>query len=187
LFLEPPVALFLFDIKGGIYLKTKDILPGDVLFVWGKGPIDEAIEIITQGPSHCAIFLDSDTLAEAQAGRKTGKAYLSNYLAGNVRKLEVWRDETLNDNERKRIVDYAVKSFGIEYDYLAILAELARFELNIAFDHYREGKRRICSSYVNDCGKSVGRNWAKISYAPAPVDLLRGGKLTRKGVLQNGK
>lgn len=167
-------------------MKTRDILPGDVLFVWGNGIIDDAIEIISHGPSHCAIFLDSETLAEAQAGRKIGTAHLSDYLAGNERKLEVWRDETLNGDERKRIVDYAVKSFGNEYDYLAILAELARFELNIAFDHYHEGKRRICSSYVNDCGKSVGRNWANISYTPAPVDLLRGGNLTLKGVLKNG-
>lgn len=168
-------------------METSKILPGDILFVWGNGPIEEAIEWITHGPSHCALFIDSKTVAECQWDKKAGTDPISDYFAEKGHRLEVWRDETLTDDERKRIVDFAKKHFGIEYDYLAILAELVRFELNIPISSFHEGKRRICSSYVNDCGKSVGRNWTNISYAPAPVDLLKGGKLTRKGVLANGK
>jgi hypothetical protein len=163
-----------------------EIKPGDVLFVWGNGFIDEAIEFVTHGPSHCALFLDNNTLAEAQIGRETGTVPLSDYLNTDDH-LEVWRDETLTEQERAKMVTYAKAHFGIHYDYLAILAELARFEIHVPINSFHEGKRRICSSFVNDCAKSVGRNWSNLSYTPAPIDLLTGGKLTRKGALRNGK
>lgn len=163
-----------------------EILPGDILFMWGESIVDDAIELVSRGPSHCALFLDKQTLAEAQAGRESGTTLLSDYLNTNDR-LEVWRDETLTDEDRQKIVAYAKAHFGIHYDYLAILAELARFEAGININSFHEGKRRICSSYVNDCSKAVGRNWGNVAYTPAPVDLLKGGKLTKKGVLASGK
>lgn len=163
-----------------------EIKPGDILFIWGHGPIESAIEWVTHGPSHCCLFIDSTTLVEAQGGRETGTVQLSDYLATNDR-LEVWRDESLTDADRSKMVAYAESHFGIHYDYLAILMDLARFELGIPLDNMHEGKRRICSSYINDIAKSVGRNWSIVEYAPAPVDLLNSGKLTKKGALQNGK
>lgn len=163
-----------------------DIKPGDVLFVWGNSFIEDAIEWVTHGPSHCALFIDSETVVEAQAGRETGITLLADYFATKD-KLEIWRDETLTDEERIRLVAFAKSQNGIHYDYLAILADLARFELNIPINSFHEGKRRICSSFVNDIAKSVGHNWTNIAYAPAPVDLLNSGKLTRKGALHNGK
>jgi hypothetical protein len=163
-------------------METSEILPGDILFIWGNGLIEETIEWVTHGPSHCALFLDAETVAEAQAGRESGTALLADYIASGKR-LEVWTDESLTDRERKRIVAYAKSHFGIEYDYLAILAELARFELHIPISSFHEGKRRICSSYVNDCAKSVDKNWASVPYTPTPIDLQTSGKLTRKGAL----
>jgi len=160
-----------------------NILPGDVLFVWGNGLFGEAIEFVTHGPSHCALFLDAETLAEAQADRKTGEVLLSNYLDREVH-LEVYRDETLTDEERDKITCFARAHFGLKYDYFAILAELARFELNIPINRFREGKRRICSSFVNDCATAVNRNWSIVSCAPAPIDLLLSGRLTRQGSLK---
>lgn len=168
-------------------MEINDILPGDVLFVWGVGIIDDSIEVITNGPSHCAIFLDSSTLAEAQAGRTTGTALLSDYLAAKEKRLEVWRDETLTDIERKQMAAYAISKFGVKYKLRAILAELLHFELGIPLsEKWEKGKEVICSFYVNNCAKSVKRKWAKV-YAPAPVDLLKGGKLTRKGELLDVK
>jgi hypothetical protein len=163
-----------------------EILPGDVLFVWGNGLIEETIEWVTHGPSHCAIFIDSETVAECQWDKKAGPTAISEYLSDKGNRLEVWCDESLTDHEKKRIIDFAKQNFGIEYDFLAILAELAHFELHVPINSFHEGKKRICSSYVDDCGKSVGRNWANISYTPAPVDLLKGGKLSKKGVLSDG-
>ncbi|NRD80264.1 hypothetical protein HPT25_23360 [Bacillus sp. BRMEA1] len=167
-------------------MNINEIKPADVLFVWGTGFIDDAIEFVTHGPSHCALFLDNETLVEAQAGRDTGTMNLSFYLNTNAR-LEVWRDETLTDEDRSKMVSYAKEHFGIHYDYLAILAELARFELNIPINSFHEGKRRICSSFVNDIAMSVGHNWSKVHYAPAPVDLINSGKLTKKGALSHGE
>lgn len=164
-------------------MEISEIKPGDLLFVWGHGLIESSIEFITHGASHCALFLDSETLAEAQGGRTTGKAYLSDYLATNDR-LEVWRDTTLTDDEREKIVEYAQSHFDIGYDYIAILADFIRFELDIPLDELHEGKKRICSSYVNDCAMSVGHNWSAVSYAPAPVDLMTSKKLTRIGRLK---
>jgi hypothetical protein len=164
-------------------LEISEIKPGDVLFVWGSGPIDNAIELVTHGPSHCALFLDSDTLSEAQAGRTTGTSPITDYLEENDKRLEVWRDESLSNADRKKMVAYAKRHFGIHYDYLAILVELARFELDIPINSFHEGKRRICSSYVNDIARSANHDWSAVPYAPAPIDLLNSGKLTRKGVL----
>lgn len=167
-------------------METSEILPGDLLFVWGNSFIEEVIEEVTHGPSHVALFLDEQTIAEANWNRTTGASPLSNFLSGKGR-LEVWRDDTLTDEERSKMVKYAREHFGIHYDYLGILVELARYELNFPLATLHEGKRRICSSYVNDCIKSIGRNWANVPYAPTPSDLLQGGKLTRKGALNNGK
>lgn len=175
-------ALFLFCLKRGLIMDISKIKPGDVLFVWGNGLIEKAIEEITHGCSHCALFIDNNTLVEAQAGRKTGTIPLVEYLNSD-KHLEVWRDESLTDDERNQMVAYAKDHFGIQYDYLAILVELARFELNFPLN-FHEGKRRICSSFINDIVKSVGHNWSSVIHTPAPVDLLNSGKLTRKGELK---
>lgn len=160
-----------------------EILPGDVLFVWGSGAINEIVERVTHGPSHCALFLGKETIAEAQAGRKIGSASTLYYRINDIR-CEVWRDDSLTPEDRKNIVKFAKSLFGTSYDYLAILAEFARFELNFPINSLHEGKRRICSSYVYDCAKSVGKEWTNVK-TPAPVDLLGGGKLTLKGALKN--
>lgn len=158
-----------------------EILPGDVLFIWGNDFFDKAIEEITQGPSHCALFLNSETLAEAAPGKTIGEIPLSDYFSSGE-KIEVWQDKSLTEEERNRIVMFAKSLYGFSYDYLAILAELARFELKIPIRSFHEGKRRICSSYVFDCAKSIGKDWSNIS-PPAPVDLLNSGKLAKKGAL----
>ena len=165
-------------------MKTSDILVGDVLFCWGDGFLKDTIELVTHGAYHCAIFIDNETVAEAQGMRKSGTSSLSSYLESGD-KLEVWRDTTLTDDERNQIVKYANNHFGIEYDYFAILMELIRFELGISITDFHEGKKRICSSFVNDCAKSVGKNWSNVDYVPAPIDLLKSGKLTFVGKLNN--
>lgn len=164
-------------------MKTSEILKGDLLFLSGKGIIKSIIEEITNSRYyHCAIFIDKENVVEAQGGRKSGTTPLSYYLNSGD-KLVVFRDVTLTDEERERIINYANSQSGLEYDYFGILAELARYELNISLDDYNEGKRRICSTFVNDCAKSVGRNWSNV-HIPSPADLLNSGKLKRIGQLE---
>lgn len=160
-----------------------EIKPGDVLFVWGESFIDDCIELVTHGPSHCALFINNKTLAEAQGGRTIGEAQLSDYLATGDR-LEVWRDESLTDEEREKMIAYAKSQYGMQYDYTAIAVEFARYELHMPISLYHEGKRRICSSYVYDCAKAVSKIWA-LGSVPAPEGLIDGGKLKRECVLNH--
>lgn len=162
-------------------MKQSEILPGDVLVVWGESLIEEVIEHVTHGCSHVAIFIDNQTIAEFQGGRKSGISPLSVYLESDNR-LEVWRDTTLTVDEREKIVQYALHHSGQEYDYLAIFVELLRYETGITLD-YHEGKKRICSTFIKDCGLSVHKEWTKVTL-PAPVDILNSGKLTKVGRLK---
>lgn len=165
-------------------MKQSEILPGDVLFLYGEGFIKSAIEFVTHGAYHCAIFYDNETLVEAQGGRETGVVALSDYLHNGDR-LEVWRDITLTDEERNEVATYALHHSGIKYDYKGIWEELIHYELGVSIDDYNEGQRRICSSFVAECAiKSVKHNWVNIKHVPAPKDLQVSGKLTHIGNLE---
>jgi uncharacterized protein YycO len=165
------------------YMKTSEIMKGDLLFVGGTGIIQFLIQLITRSRfSHVAIFVDSETLVEAKSGRKTGTTLLSTYL-NSKNKLVVFRDTSLNEKEREQIAKYALDHQGIEYNYMAILAELARYELGLSLKYYDEGNKRICSSFVNDCGKSVDRQWTT-EKVPSPKDLIKGKQLTKIGKLK---
>jgi hypothetical protein len=171
-------------IKGGFEMKTSEILPGDLLFVSGKGIIKSLIEWITHSKYyHVAVFCDEGkTLMEAQGGRKSGTTPLSDYL-NTKDKLVIYRDNTLTSTEREKIVTYALENQGLEYDYIGILAELFRYEMHISLDDYNEGKKRICSSFVRDCGLAAGRLWS-LEKVPSPQDLIAGKKLKRIGKLK---
>jgi cell wall-associated NlpC family hydrolase len=174
---------FFICLKGGFMMKTSEILPGDILFCSGKGIIKSLIEWITHSKYyHTAIFINDHDIIEAQGGRKSGKTDISYYL-NTKDKLVIYRDKSLLDSERKKIVEYALAHQGIEYDYMAILAELFRYEMHISLDDYDEGKKRICSSFVNDCFKSIGKSLSK-QKVPSPQDLILEKHLSRIGKLK---
>lgn len=158
-----------------------EILAGDVLFVWGDGLFDHAIEYVTHGPSHCALFINDTTLAEANAGRTIGECTLDDYLSRGGR-LEVWGDPTLTDDDRAKLVEYAKSLYGVPYDYLLIPLEFIHFEFGAKIDWFREHHHRICSTYIYDAARHVGKTWAAHAN-PAPVDLLQYGALQLKGAL----
>lgn len=152
------------------------IKPADVLFCWGYSLIDKGIECVTNGPSHCAMFLDENTLIEAQVGREVGKQSLSFYLDKGCR-LEVWADTSLTDAERQQMVEYALSLHGTPYDYLLIPIEALRF-LGANTDWYIENSHLICSTFLTKVANHVKRTWSK-ELNPAPVDLMNGGVLTK--------
>jgi uncharacterized protein YycO len=165
-------------------MKTSEILPGDLLFVGGKGIIKSLIEWITHSKYyHVAIFIDQETIAEFQGFRKSGISPLSDYL-NNGDKLVIYRDKTLTDLERKKITKYALHQSGRDYDYKGIFEELIRYEFGVNIDSYNEGNKRICSSFIRDCGMSIGRLWTLVKI-PSPQDLIAGKKLKRIGKLKN--
>jgi hypothetical protein len=166
-------------------MKTSEILPGDVLFVSGKGIMASIIQWITRSKFyHTAIFVDNGiTLVEAQAGEKTSTVSLSKYL-NSKDKLYIYRDPTLTDKDRNKIVNYALNHLNIEYNYIAVLAEFARYEFGLSLKYYDEGNKRICSSFVKDCGMSIGKVWTK-ERVPSPQDLAIGKRLVQVGKLEN--
>jgi uncharacterized protein YycO len=165
-------------------MKTSEILPGDILFVGGKGIIKSLIEWITHSKYyHCAIFLDQETIAEFQGLRKSGVSPISDYF-GNGDKLVVYRDISLTPTEREKMVTYALHQSGRDYDYKCIFEQLIRYEFGVNIDSYNEGNKRICSSFIRDCGMAVGRLWT-LAKVPSPQDLIAGKKLKRIGKLKN--
>lgn len=159
-----------------------DLRPGDLLFVWASELITEFIQEVTDGPSHVAMIIDDETVCEAQAGRLSGEERLTFYTEGEFERLELWRDFTLTDAERSRMVETAKALYGIPYDYKLILLELAHFEWHTGLGWYQEDDSMICSTYMNVVARSVGRIWSKVPN-PAPVDLLEGGALLKVGDL----
>jgi cell wall-associated NlpC family hydrolase len=165
-------------------MKTSEILQGDILFCSGKGIIQTLIQWITRSKFyHTAIFIDDGiTLAEAQGGEKTSIVPLSKYINSND-KLYIYRDNTLTNFDKYKIANYALNHLGTEYDYLAILAELARYELGVSLKYFNEGNKRICSSFVNECYSSIGKRLSE-ERVPSPQDLIEG-RLKKIGVLKN--
>lgn len=147
------------------------ILPGDVLFIWGDDPVDNLIEGITDGPSHCAMFIDSEVICEAQRGRPVGERPFSFYEGT---RYEIWRDPSVDPS----IVELAKKFYGDGYDYWVILLEFLRFEFHLSTGWYHEKDEFICSTFLSEVAKRVGRQWASV-LNPAPVDLMNGGILQR--------
>jgi hypothetical protein len=56
--------------------------------------------------------------------------------------------------------------------------------LGLSLKYYDEGNKHICSSFVNDCGKSVCKIWTK-ERVPSPQDLVIGKRLVQVGKLDN--
>jgi uncharacterized protein YycO len=166
-------------------MKTSEILPGDILFVGGRGIIKSLIEWITHSKYyHCAIFLDQETIAEFQGFRKSGISPISDYFR-NGDKLVIYRDKSLNNQECEKIVKYALHQSGKDYDYKAIFEELIRYEFGVNIDSYNEGNKKICSSFVRDCFlNGIGKKLTE-QKVPSPQDLIAGKKLKRIGKLKN--
>lgn len=151
------------------------VKPGDVLFVWGNALIDDAIEDITHGPSHVAIFVSEKRIAEAQGGIKVQENDSSFYSSV---KTEIWTDPSLTDTEREAMVSFAKSLYGMKYDYFLIPLEFFHFEFGEKLGWFREHEHLICSTYVSTIAEKVGKHWAEVKN-PAPVDLLRGGALKK--------
>jgi cell wall-associated NlpC family hydrolase len=164
-------------------MKTSEIKQGDLLFLSGKGIIETIIQWVTRSKFyHVAVFINDHELIEAQGGEKTSIVPLSKYL-NSKDNLYVYRDVTLTDYERYKIANYALSHQGIEYNYMSILAELLRYEMHILIENYNEGNKRICSSFVNDCFKSIGKKLSE-QKVPSPQDIVEGKVLTRIGKLK---
>ena len=139
----PPSPTPLCDFSRlGFELRT-----GDVLLVEGRSRVSEVIKIITQSPwSHSALYVgrvydikDPDLRAvieyhydgdpqdqliiEALIGRGTIVSSLTNYRHDHLR---ICRPTGLSPADAEKLIGYAVKQLGWDYDVRQIL-DLARF------------------------------------------------------------
>ncbi len=154
---------------------TPELLPCDVIFVYGDSVTNRIVEFGTHGPSHVALVKNATTLVEAQAFRTVGECPLSFYDDSYI---EVWRDLTLSDGDRSAMLEYAASLYGCGYDYRLLPLVGLHSEFGVPDDWYHEHGRFICSTFVDVIGKHVGRQWARYAN-PAPVDLQTGGRLLK--------
>lgn len=147
------------------------IKKGDILFVWGKSLVEELITDISHGASHCALFVDENTVCEAQFGRVVGEANLQDYIDDkNTVRLEVWTDDSLTDEQREDMIAYAKTMYGQHYDVKLIPLELIHFLTRNNLEWYREGNEKICSTLVYSAGLKEGRDWS-MYVNPSPPEL----------------
>jgi hypothetical protein len=124
-----------------------DIRQGDILFVYGEGLLDEAIEDITHGPSHCVVISSDNNqkVIEAQSFRQVGYQDLSFYLSSNIRIYRLPNTQANIDLG----MQWLIRQLGRPYDYYDIFILFVRcmFKLKLP---WKEGKRILCSRLVRD-------------------------------------
>lgn len=154
------------------------LLKGDIVAVHGVNLINVGIEVVTHSPiSHVALVADPDKnlLIEANGGRTLGYINMNAYKGMCV----ILRDESLTDQQREGIVQFAKDKFNYEYDYIAIIREFERyvFGKKIQPEH---GRFLICSTLVSEAYKSVGVTLSSETI-PSPDDIWKSPLLTIVG------
>lgn len=153
------------------------ILPGDILFVHGEGPISRAIEDVEHNRySHCAIFATPTRLLEANGFRKVGYQDPHVY-AGHA---DLYRCDVLSMADRHAIVQTARRYIGDRYDYGLIAVEAIRYWFGWIIP-WKEHGRLICSTYVADAYRQNGFDPCPGLENPTPADLSQSYLFRRVG------
>jgi len=151
------------------------IEPGDVLLVEGNNRISGIIKYLTQSTwSHAALYVGGDMLGKNAAGEplvlieakaRTGvvASPLSEYTRFNTR---ICRAVRLSDADRRKIIDYAVRTIGKQYDvrqivdllrylfpYPPVPVSVRRRMLALASG---DPTRAICSTMIAEAFHSIG-------------------------------
>ncbi|HMV13715.1 MAG TPA: YiiX/YebB-like N1pC/P60 family cysteine hydrolase [Nitrosomonas sp.] len=147
--------------------------PGDVLLVEGNTRISVAIKYLTQSTwSHAALYIGdalpssmsatTPVLVEADLEEGVRAITLAHYAQMHTR---ICRPVGLNDEDRRRVVDYAIARIGQQYD-LKNIFDLVRYLLPIAPVPTRfrrrllalgsgDPTRAICSTLIAQAFQSV--------------------------------
>jgi hypothetical protein len=122
------------------YAPDPDVLrqtlqPGDIILIEGNSRLSAVIKYLTQSTwSHAALYVgerpgdvapggEPNVLLEAEAETGVVTVPLSNYLPFNKR---ICRAVGLDETSRQKVIDYALKRVGLQYDSQRIL-DLARY------------------------------------------------------------
>lgn len=143
---------------------------GDIVFYKATNNfIDRAIEFFSRAKHeivHVAIWIADDTTIEANMSRTVGYSTISGYSNEHIIKT----CPRLTDAQRNAIISYLHRQFGEPYDYLEI-GKLALHYFGLTIP-YRETKRKICSTLVNDAYLSVGIDLTGKGLDVTPEDLF---------------
>ncbi len=163
-----------------------EIRPGDVILVEGRTRVSEVIKLITQSPwTHSALYIgrlyeledrplqnklvseyrldmDKPYIIEALLGEGTVIYPLDKYSEEHLR---ICRPKGLSPEDTHKVINYAVKRLGNDYDIRQLL-DLARFMLPYSFIPRRWRSslfshnagiqtRTVCSSMIGEAFQSV--------------------------------
>jgi hypothetical protein len=113
----------------------RTLLPGDILLVEGNSRLSAVIKYLTQSTwSHAALYVgerpgdvaadgEPNVLLEAEADSGVVTVPLSKYVRFHTR---ICRAVGLDDDARRKVIDYAVSRIGKKYDSKRIV-DLARY------------------------------------------------------------
>jgi len=165
---------------------SEQLRPGDVLLVEGKARVSDVIKLITQSPwTHAALYIgrlkdiqdqalreviveyyqqdySSQLIIEALLGQGTRIAPLAKYEGANLR---ICRPDTLTPADAQRVIAYATRRLGSDYDVRQLL-DLARFFFpwtilprrwrSSLFEHNAGGPTRtVCSCLLAEAFSTV--------------------------------
>ncbi len=166
----------------------KTLQPGDILLVEGNSRLSAVIKYLTQSTwSHAALYVgerpgdaasngEPNVLLEAEADIGVATAPLSKYAHFHTR---ICRAVGLDDTARRKVIDYALKRIGEQYDSKRIL-DLARYlfpypPVPVWF------RRRMLAIGSGDptkaiCSKLIAQAYESIHYPILPERISINGK-----------
>jgi hypothetical protein len=162
--------------------------PGDILLIEGNSRLSAVIKYLTQSTwSHAALYVgerpgdvsptgEPNVLLEAEPATGVVTVPLSKYVRANTR---ICRAVGLDDANRQRVIDYALKRLGMQYDSHRIV-DLARYlfpypPVPVWF------RRRMLSIGCGDptraiCSTLIAESFASIHYPILPERAAINGK-----------
>jgi hypothetical protein len=148
-----------------------ELLPADLVLVKGDSNnfIDREIDAITNSKyCHVAGVSLDGRLLETQGEAETRFQKIEAYKGS----ADVYRMESLTDEQREKVVKSVMEQLGNGYDYLAIAWEVARYKLHIQLPFVELHHTSICSSlWAIDGFRKNGIQVCDWTKCPSPGDF----------------
>lgn len=175
-FLTNDNLLFMFKEVKNNKMQLKQ---GDILACKNNSFLSRFIRYITKSNfSHLAIVVNENEAIESDGisgfiKHKNINEYI-NYAS-------VYSCDSLSEDQRNNICQYAISKVGQKYDYYLIFVLFLRYVFGLRIK-IKDGNEDICSELVNDSYKSVNVILSKKRF-PIPDDVLNSDKLRKVGSL----
>lgn len=153
-----------------------ELKKADIILVHGDCFISDLIKDVQNSKySHVAGIVRENEIVEAQGFEITGFEGLHKYIG----QADVYRCDSLTDEQRDKIVAYAESQVGSHYDWFLLVWEFIRYKFNIILPYKKKVNVNICSSLWNEAFRSVNVDICPNIIFPSPDDISKS-KLLRK-------